>query len=779
MSKKKKKNKYNYKYNPVQETNNKTESIEVFSLDNTVENVSLASELAVATEKESPEVEKKENPKKEKLSKYEKRKQREKKHEALLIMRGIPKFWSILIVETLYIFVVEMIMKLLIGNFAFDYSLLRILLSSSLMALLFTVLSVNLPLKARRAILIILNFFIALYGWLQIGFLNYIGAFMSLGNASQGTKIGEFVLDFLSSFTAVRYTVWLPFLAFLGYLWAERYITRDGFEKKLEFKWFIYDAALIVYFALLCFGYYITLEADFMQGKFQTVSNKMLFRYPSNPALTVKNFGTTMFFILDVKGLIVGEQELPSYGSSGVERPNLPVTDWTRKIDDEAWRELIKVEDDKNYQALNNYFINRVISDKNEYTGKFKNKNLVMIMLESVGEAVFHDEYKEYFPTLNKLYHEGITAKNNFSPRNNCSTGESEFTSVTSLYTIETTCTVNTYKKNEYKEALFYMLRNNGYYTSAYHDWDDQYYARSVFENKLGSYRYYDIDDLKLKAGANYGSWPSDVEFFEKAIPNFIEQGRFASYMITVSSHMPYKYSSPTGQEYFAMFKDTGLSTNAKRYLSKIKYVDLALEYLLKTLEESGKLDDTVIVLFGDHYPYGLSDKDYAAIAPYDTEPNQEIDRTPFIIYNSETEPEVIEKYTTPLDYAPTLLNLFGINFDPRYYMGHDIYSTYTDYVVYADNSWQNASGFYNASKGEFIPAEGAELLSDEEIVRINTEVNDMRNMSGLAIKKNYFHYLFNFFDEYDELKKEKELEKQQEKVNHPTEEQEDDSSQN
>lgn len=751
-NKKKNKNRNNSKQSTELVTNETTE-LEVFT------------ELDVPQEKTSDDTSKtqteqiEEKPKKEKLSKYEKRKQREKKHEALLNMRGIPKFWTVLVFETLYVFAIEMIMKVLLGNFAFDYSLLRIFLSSSILALLVTVLSINLPLKLRRGILIIFNFFIVLYAWLQLGFVDYIGTFMSVGNATQGTKIGEFVLDFLSSYTVIKYTIFLPFIIFIGYLFGERYITKDGFEKKFEFKWFIYDAALIVYLVILIFGFYITLEADFMQGKYQTVSNKSLFKYPSNPALTVKNFGTTVYFLLDLKSTITGETELPSYGQSSVERPPQEETDMTRKIDDEAWENLIKIEEDKNYTNLNNYFINRPISDMNEYTGKFKDKNLIMIMLESVGEAVFHDEYKEYFPTLNKLYNEGIVGVNNYSPRNNCSTGESEFTSVASLYTIETTCTVNTYKKNEYKEALLYMMRNNGYYTSSYHDWNDQYYARSVYEIKYGSYRYYDIDDLKLKKGSNYGSWPSDVDFFKSAIPNFINQKRFASYLVTVSSHMPYKYSSPTGQDYFSLFKDTDLSTNTKRYLSKVKHVDLALEHLLETLKDSGKLEDTVIVLFGDHYPYGLSDKEYAALAPYDTGEHQEVDRTPFIIYNSETEPERITKYTTPLDYAPTLLNLFGIDFDPRYYMGHDIYSDYNDYVVYADNSWQNSKGFYSASKGEFFKADGATPITDEEIINTNNEVNEMRTMSNLAIKKNYFAYLFKYFDEYEEIKKAKEEE--------------------
>lgn len=695
---------------------------------------------------------------KEKINKYEKRKLKQKKQEALLSLRGIHKFWTIHILLTLFIFGTEILVKAILNSLIFDYSLLRIFLSSNILSLILTIITTNLPHKIRKSILYIFAFLVSLYSWLQIGFTNFIGMFMSIGNAEQGTKITSYIIDFLCSYRLLMYAVWIPFIIFIIYMIFERNITKDGYNKKIEFKWFIYDAAMIVYFALLCFGFYVTIEVDFMQNKYQTVSNKSLFRYPSNPSLAVKNYGTTVYLFLDIKGLIIGGSDSITYEVQG-EQNDKKETDLSRKIDDEAWENLIKIESDKNLNTLNNYFINRDIPDMNKYTGKFKNKNLIMIMLESVSEALFHDEYKEYYPTLNKLYHEGITGINNYSPRNNCSTGESEFTSQTSLYTIETTCTVNTYRKNEYQEALFYMLRKNGYYTSAYHNWNEQYYYRKTFENKFGSYRYYDADALNINAGGYYGSWPSDVTLFENALPKFIDQGRYASYLVTVSAHMPYKSSSPTGDKYLSMFKDTSFSLNAKRYLSKIKYVDLALEYLLKTLEESGKLEDTVIVLFGDHYPYGLSDKDFASIAPYDTKTNQEVDRTPFIIYNSKTEPEIITKYTTPLDYAPTILNLFGIEYDPRLYMGHDVFSDYNDYVVYADNSWQNGYGFYSASKGLFLPIDESNSLTDEEIIKINNEVNDIRTMSNLAIKKNYFNYLFKYFEEYAELKRQKEEE--------------------
>lgn len=697
---------------------------------------------------------KKEEKQKQKLSKYEKRKLKQKKLNDLLNMRGIPKFWTTHIVEILYIFVIELIVKALLGNLIFDCALLRILLSSWILALIISIVTTNLPSKLRKSILILFNFLIFLYAWLQLGFMNFLGAFISLGNAEQGTKVTDYIFEFFCSYRPIIHTLIIPFILTIIYLVFERYITRDGYEKKLDFKIMIQNLGLLVYLALLCFTYYATLELDFMQNKFQTVSNKSLFKYPSNPALTIKNFGTTVYFILDVKGTITGPIS-EEYSPDSNDGSNNPVDD-SRKIDDSAWDSLSKVEEDPSMITLNSYFKNRTIYPTNDYTGKFKDKNLIVIMMESIGEAVFHEDYKEYFPTLYKLYNEGITGKNNYSPRNNCATGESEMTSQISLYSIETTCTVNTYKNNEYKEALLYMLKKNNYFTSTYHNYTELYYSRSVFEYKLGASRYYGVNDLGVSYDLAYKEWPSDLELMEKAIPKFIDQERFASYMITVSAHTPYIFSSKMGNKHLSLFKDTNFPTNTKRYLSKVKELDLAIEYLIKSLDEKGKLDDTVIVLFGDHYPYGLNDKDYGNLAQYDIKTNAEVDRTPFIIYNSATSKEEITKYTTPMDYTPTLLNLFGIEYDPRLYLGHDIFSEYTDYAVFPDNSWQSSAGYYSTSKGEFIPKEGGESISDEDIIKINKEINDMRSMSGLAIKKNYFNYLFKYFEEYEKLEKEK-----------------------
>ncbi len=672
---------------------------------------------------------------------------KEKKRE-----KCFSKFWVTLILETLYIFIVEMILKVLLDSFIWDYSILRIFLSSVAISVILTTLLNNTPNKVRKGILIFINFFIALYAWLQLGFTNYVGGFMSIGNASQGTKILSYIGDFVASYQLSSYILYVPFILSIVYNIFEHKLLKDGYNYKIDFKDHLNILIGVISFVLVCTLYYATLKVGFMQNKYQTVKNTQLFKYASSPALAIKNFGTTVYLGLDIKGSIFGGEEV----TYTVDKDNTKSKSTTRIIDDSAWNDLIEKEHNSILNTLNNYYINRTITDKNEYTGKFKDKNLIMIMMESVSEPVFLEQYKEYFPTLYKMYSEGMTVENNYSPRNNCSTGESEMTSQISLYTIGTTCTVNTYKNNEYRQSLFYKLRDSGYYTSAYHDYTDQYYSRSTYEYNLGHYRYYGVESLGVSWQYEYKEWPSDLEFMEKAIPKFIDQRRFATEMVSVSAHTPYNSSSKVGNKHLDLFKDTDYSISLKRYLSKVKELDLALELLLNTLEEKGILDDTVIVLFGDHYPYGLSDKDYQKLTTVDIKENSEVERTPFIIYNSATAGEKIDKVTTPLDYTPTLLNLFGVNYDPRQYMGNDIFSDYTDFAVFPDNSWQSSKGYYSASKGQFIPKEGAEETSDEEIIKINQDISEMRMMSSLTISKNYFKYLYNYFDEYN-LAKQKE----------------------
>ena len=641
-----------------------------------------------------------------------------------------------LLVETLYIFITELIFKYLVGNLFLDWTLVRIFITSFLLSGFFNLITANLKDRIRVIILIIINFIITLYAWLQIGFLEYLGNFLSIGNAGQGTKITDLITDFLKAYRPIVYIIYLPFVLILIYYIFEEKITKNGYYRKLDFKNKNTYFKIAIYYVTLISLLMFTINIDFMQNKYQTISNRELFKYPSNLSYTIKNYGITFYLVLDIKGTIIGDAPAVSV--------NKEVKTEYKKDYDEAWVELIKKEDNNTLNTLNYYYINREIKEDNEYTGIFKGKNLIVILLESVGYPVFTEEYKEYFPTLYKMQSEGISAVNNYSPRNNCSTGESEMESEIGLYPTSSTCTPNTYNDNVYREALMYMFNNNGYYTSAYHNYTDTYYDRGKLENNYGASVYYDASDLGMKKHiGELNEWPSDVDLIKRSVPKFVNNTPFASYMITVTPHLPYIIGTEYGDKYLYLFEDLKLSKSAKRYLSKIKVLDDAMEELLKELSDEGILDDTVIVLYGDHYPYALSNSDYKKIAPYEMNGLQDLDRTPFIIYNSETGGVKITKYTSPIDYAPTLFNLFGIDYDSRLYIGNDIFSEYEDYVAFSDNSWINSNGYYSARSGKFTKSKSS-TIKDEDILRINNEITEKKSMSSLAIKRNYFDYLYN-----------------------------------
>ena len=163
---------------------------------------------------------------------------------------------------------------------------------------------------------------------------------------------------------------------------------------------------------------------------------------------------------------------------------------------------------------------------------------------------------------------------------------------------------------------------------------------------------------------------------------------------------------------------------------------------LLEGLESRGILDDTVIVLYGDHYPYGISKNTLNKVMDYDTNEDYNAERVPFVIYNSEQEGKVFSQYTSYINILPTLANLFNLDYDPRLYLGDDMLSNdYESLVVFADGSWKNEKAFFNASKNK-VKYYGSDEYTSEEIRNINADINTKINVSSAVIKNNYFEYL-------------------------------------
>ncbi len=645
------------------------------------------------------------------------------------------KLFKNYVIIVISLFLIEILFRVLLNLEILKWPLLRIFIGVNIISLIITMLFNLFPEKIVRILNIIFVFIVEIYAITQLGFSNFMGTFISINSSSQLGKVTSYIKDYLSTFSWAYFLIFIPFiLLILYYLFLNKKVDKKIVNKnKCNYLLFIFS--LIIF--INCF--YLTLIIPAMQNKYQVVSNKELFLTSEVPNTIVNEFGITPYAIIDFKTLAFKYDKTVNITDASDNNEEEP-SDSSRIVDSASWQEIINNETNETYQELNNYFINRTITSKNDKTGIFKDKNLIVILLESVNDIPYH--YPEYFPNLNKLYNEGWSWVNNFTPRNSCSTGNNEMTVMTSLFTINNSCTANYYKSNTYYESVFGIFNEANYYTSSYHDYSDAYYSRKIIHKNMGSQKFLTGNGLNVKLNDLYEEWPSDRLLFENSYSYYIDKDKFMTFYTTVTTHRPYTVASEFGDKYLDKFKDLKLSTASKRYLSKMYELDLAIGDLLKILEENGELDNTVIALFGDHYPYGLSNKQLQEFYEYDITENYERDRIPFIIYNSTIIPEKYEAYSTIMNILPTLANLFDLEYDPRLYMGNDLFdSNYESLAIFTDGSWKNEYGFYSATKSKFF-SNGIGDISSEKIISLNTMINNKIKMSNLAIKKNYFSYL-------------------------------------
>ncbi len=647
-----------------------------------------------------------------------------------------------LIFVAIITFTIEIIFRLISKFEIISYSTLRILISTFLLSLIITFLSSLLPKKWMKNTINLLYIFIySFYAYVQLGFINYLGVYISFNTSSQLGAVKDYIGDYLESFKLIFNLVLIPFIISVVILILTRKLEFNKLKLNLKHLF------LILILLLLIGSYYATVSIPFMQNKIQIKSNKKLLLNPDVPTVAVNQFGVTVFGILDLKSFIFpADSEVETVS----EELQIAVEE-NKKVSREVSPYLVELaskETDKKYKELNTYFASQRVTDYNDYTGAFEGKNVVILLLESVNDAIIDENN---FPNFYKMYSEGWHWVNNYSPRNSCATGNNEFSAMTSLYSIYNNCTSNVYKNNTYFESIFGLFNNAGYRTNSFHNFVEWYYYRSTIHPNMGSGKYYGARELGIKTSSNYGEWPSDIELMDKAfdiILNGDSSKPFMTFITTVTSHQPYSNSSTYGDKYKKEFTSQGYSNSVSRYLSKLKVVDEALGVMLDKLENAGVLDDTVIVMLADHYPYGLK-KDYVKEMIHYDLTDYDIEKTPFVIYNPDMISEEHIEYNSYINLVPTLANLMNLEYDPRLYMGTDLFSKdFESRVVFADGSWKNEIAFYNASTSK-IKYYGNEVYSDEEILRINTLIDKQISMSSKAIKNNYFNYLGKKLDEY------------------------------
>jgi hypothetical protein len=456
------------------------------------------------------------------------------------------------------------------------------------------------------------------------------------------------------------------------------------------------------------------------------------------PTLSANKLGLLTTMRIDFKRLIVGFEEKNKFNTNPVNHEDNEkdkIVEYnTMNIDFDA---LIANESNQTIKDMHTYFKNAASTPKNKYTGMFKGKNLIVFLAESFYPIAIDQNLT---PTLYKLSNEGFNFTNFYNPVYPVSTTDGEYITATSLIPKEGVWSAYRSSSNYFPFVLGNAFKNIGYKTTAYHDHSATYYYRNLYIPNWG----YDFYACKRGLDINCRIWPeSDLEMIDKTYSSYINNELFMTYYITVSGHLRYtKSGNMMAYKNWDAVKNLSYSDAVKAYIACNIEFDKALESLIKYLTDTGKLDDTVIAISGDHYPYGLTLDEINEKSTYVRDDNFEKHHSTFILWNSKMKPITINKIGSSLDVLPTLLNLFGVEYDSRLLMGKDLLSETDPLVIFSNRSFITDKGIFNSISGTFESSDGREVSKDY-IKKINDEIYNKFYLSREIIDTDYYRKIF------------------------------------
>ncbi len=387
---------------------------------------------------------------------------------------------------------------------------------------------------------------------------------------------------------------------------------------------------------------------------------------------------------------------------------------------------FLEDQEDPVLSEITSYLLSKKATDKNIFTGRLAGYNLVYIVAESFSDYAVD---KELTPTLYKLMEESVDFENFYNPLWGVSTTDGEYAALTSLLPVSGIWSMVEARNNHLPQTLGNQLLRKGYKTYAFHNHDYKYYFRDKTHPNLG------YDFYALGSGLDVEkTWPeSDLEMMEKSLPLFIEEEPFHAYYLTVSGHMPYDFvNNAMSKKHEDLVASRSLSREARAYLAANIELDRALKLLLESLEERDLVDKTLIVLHGDHYPYGLRDSAIEELSGRKTT-DFELYKSKIIFYTPSLKGVKVGRLSTTLDLLPTISNLMGLDFDSRLMMGRDLFSYSQPLVEFSSRSFISPGGSYDSLAGQ------AEGLEEEELDELKVQVEKRFYYSRLLLESDYF----------------------------------------
>jgi len=397
--------------------------------------------------------------------------------------------------------------------------------------------------------------------------------------------------------------------------------------------------------------------------------------------------------------------------------------------------------DESELALLKEMYSSESENSSNKYTGKYAGKNLIFLQLEGIDSWLLN---KTDTPTLYSMLSNSL----NFSNKHYSfytgggSTFNSEFT-VNTGFTVPISYSENAYSfsNNNFPYSMAKIFKSDGYTVNAFHMNTKEYYSRNVNYKSWGFDHYYGLVDMEEYSDDTYELDRELINNEDFSNLMFPENQKFVDYIITYSTHLPFTNTSGVCKLLYDLdnegkeveFKEMTEEECARR---QAKETDYMVELLLQKLEDNNLLDNTIIVVFTDHYLYTLNDK--TILDKYKETDNNLINNTPFFIWDNGKTKKTVKEVTSQLDILPTVLNLFGFKYNQNNYIGADaLDSDYDGVVFFSDYSWYDGNVYVDG--GEVT---NGKKISSSSLETKNILINNLIIRNDLTLKYDYFDIL-------------------------------------
>lgn len=339
---------------------------------------------------------------------------------------------------------------------------------------------------------------------------------------------------------------------------------------------------------------------------------------------------------------------------------------------------------------IENYIHANYKQPNDEMFGIAKGKNVILISMESTQNFVINETVngQEITPFLNDFIKESYYFDNFYHQTAQGKTSDSEFIVDNSLYGLSRGAVFFTHSGNEYK-AMPEILSENGYFTASLHANNKSFWNRDIMYQSLGYERFYSLPDYEVNEENSVGWGMKDIEFFEQSVQHLKEMPKpFFSKFITLTNHFPFELNE---EDLFIQPYDSDNKT-VNNYFPTVRYQDEALKLFIEQLKAEGLYDDSIIILYGDHY--GISENHNKTMGEFlgtEVTPfvSTQLQKVPLIVHIPGHEGKTISKVSGQIDLKPTILHLLGIDTKRNIEFGTDLFADdKTDFTVLRDGSF-------------------------------------------------------------------------------------------